>query len=134
MKVFLLVLLIATPAWAAPVVVYDEQTGRVKSYDASAHTPDFEKRTDSLVDPDLSSVQDVPQKYWTVRDSKVVVMTDAQKVQVDSEVNEDQENQIRARIDAGNISSDELMKALGELDPNLSEDSIKQRVKKRYGL
>lgn len=134
MKVFLLVLLIATPAWAAPVVVYDEQTGRVKSYDASAHTPDFENRTDSIVNPDLSSVTGVHQKYWTVKDSKVVMMNNTQKAQVDAELTSDHKSSLAARIDSGNISSEELLRALGELDPNLTEDRIKQRVKERYGL
>ena len=134
MRVFLLVLLMATSVWAAPVVVYDELTGRVKFYDSSAHTPDFEKRSDSIVNPDLSSVGDVHQRYWTIKDSKVVVMTDAQKAEVDAELTADQKLRIAARIDSGNISSEELLRALGELDPDLTEARIKQKVKERYGL
>jgi hypothetical protein len=49
----------------------------------SANTPDFSEN-DWLINPDLSSVTAVPEKYWKVVDNAVVEMSSEEKAVVDA--------------------------------------------------
>jgi len=69
------------------IVIYDPLdpvvSGRVINYLPSANTPDYESNPNALINPDLSGVAEIDQKYWKVADSTVVPMTDLEKGAVD---------------------------------------------------
>jgi hypothetical protein len=66
---------------AGPIV-----SNRVTAYLLSANTPDFDGEPNKLVNPDLTSVADVLQKYWKVDTGTVVEMTAEEKIAIDAEV------------------------------------------------
>ena len=55
----------------SPVVV-----NRVTSYQQYVNTPDYQDRTDALINPDLSGVSGISQNYWQVTDSTVYGMSE----------------------------------------------------------
>lgn len=52
-------------------------------YLQSVNTPDYEGNSDAIINPDISSVQSVPLKYWKRVGNTVVEMTLAEKQVVD---------------------------------------------------
>ena len=66
----------------ALIVIYDEGASPEKVLEVlpSANTPEYDFRTDVLVNPDLSSVQGiVPRRYWKHVAGSVVEFTQAEK-------------------------------------------------------
>jgi hypothetical protein len=65
----------------ALVVVYDEGASPQSVLEVlpSVHTPDYEGRTDVLINPDLSPVAGVPERYWKVVGSAVAEYSQAEK-------------------------------------------------------
>ena len=67
----------------ADIIIYDpadsDVAGRVTQYVTSVNTPDYDGETNKLVNPDLSSLSAVPQKYWKESSGSVVEMTQAEK-------------------------------------------------------
>ena len=67
----------------ADIIVYDptdpDVAGRVTQYVTSVNTPDYDGETNKLVNPDLSSLSAVPQKYWKESAGSVVEMSQADK-------------------------------------------------------
>ena len=74
----------------ANIIVYDPSdvnvAYRVTSYHRSAHTPDYDAEVNKLVNPDVSGVSGVQQKYWKVSGSPlaVVEMTPSEKITIDA--------------------------------------------------
>jgi len=67
------------------VVIYaSELPNRVTDYLRSVNTPDYSSNPNALINPDLSSVIGVDQKYWKVVDSDVVEMTADEKTALDN--------------------------------------------------
>jgi len=52
-------------------------------YRKSVNTPDY-PAAEWLIDPDVSALAAVPQKYWKVSEGKVVEMSAAEKTAVDA--------------------------------------------------
>lgn len=76
--------------YASDVVIYDPDdaivASKVTSYLKSVNTPDYEGDAFTLIDPDLSSVTGVAQKYWKVDvSSNVVEMSSGEKDAVDDD-------------------------------------------------
>ena len=71
----------------------------IYNYLRSVHTPDFDP-ADWLINPDLSGVSGVPEKYWKVSGDSVVEMSQAEK----------------DAVDAANAPFDELMQAYSEIE------------------
>jgi hypothetical protein len=73
----------------ARVVIFDQQTGRVKKYLPSADTPQYEGRSDVLINPDMAAVEGVAQMWWIVdpprTDGVLREMTDAEKAPIKSD-------------------------------------------------
>jgi len=63
------------------VIVFDPFSivvvNRVTNYLQCVNTPDYMDRTDTLINPDLSLVADLPMQYWQVSDSTVQGMSGA---------------------------------------------------------
>jgi hypothetical protein len=70
----------------ALIVVFDEGASPQAVLDVipSANTPDYSARTDVLVNPDLSSVAGLAEKYWKVVGSAVDPMTAQEQSDVDA--------------------------------------------------
>jgi len=81
--VFLTFLLFPVLAFAGDVVIFDPATDRVTNYIRSAHTPDFDKRSDVVLNPDLSALSGVPIRYWKHSVGAIVEMSAAEKQVVD---------------------------------------------------
>lgn len=52
-------------------------------YRTSVNTPDY-STDDWLINPDLSAVRDVEQRYWKLNKGAVVAMTEAERAAVDA--------------------------------------------------
>ena len=64
------------------VVIYDEGASpeKVLGVVRSANTPDFDQRTDVVINPDLSALDGiVPQKYWKHDTGAVIEYTQGEK-------------------------------------------------------
>jgi len=72
----------------ADVIQYDpldsDVPGRVTKHFRSVHTPDYQSLSDTLINPDLTSLS-VPLKHWKESGGVVVEMTTAEKETVDLE-------------------------------------------------
>lgn len=69
----------------ASVIIYDETTGEVLHYLPKANTPDYSSRSDTLINPDISSLT-LHQCYWTVDTGAVRDMTGAEVTARDAEL------------------------------------------------
>lgn len=58
---------------------------RVLEYLLSVNTPDYVSRPDVVINPDVSSLLNVPIKYWKHVTGNIVEMTPAEKLALDSE-------------------------------------------------
>ena len=71
----------------ADIIVYDPVepvvAGRVTAYVKSANTPDYDGEPNKLVNPDLSALSAVLQKYWKESSGSVVEMTAQEKTDID---------------------------------------------------
>ena len=85
----------------ADVVVF--KVGKIPQYLKSVNTPDYGGNPDVVVSPDLSSVINVPQKYWKRDGNNVIEMTASEKQAVD-----DAELQLRK------LSADNYQVGMGE--------------------
>jgi hypothetical protein len=56
----------------------------VTNYLISVNTPDYESMQNVLINPDLSSVHNVLQKYWKVQDTSVIEMSNSEKEIIDA--------------------------------------------------
>lgn len=63
------------------IILYDENN-IVLQYLKSVNTPDYSGNV--LVNPDISSIENIPIKYWKVYDGQVIEMTEEEKNNVDS--------------------------------------------------
>lgn len=91
----------------ADVVIYDEVTNYVKSYQKSTHTPDYSGRTDVVIydksnppsnlQPLIDANRDfiVPLKYWKHSGGSIVEMTQAEKDARDAELATEKRDGIR---------------------------------------
>ena len=63
------------------VVVFDEGASpqKVLEVHASANTPDWDQRSDVLINPDLAAVNGVPESYWKVVVADVLEYSQAEK-------------------------------------------------------
>lgn len=91
MKTFwcvLLLLVSCSTAFASTVVIFDDSDpivpGRVIDRNDLANTPDFEGRTDVLINPDLSAVAGVSQRYWKKENGTIVPMTQDERNALDA--------------------------------------------------
>lgn len=89
-KWLLLLMLMAAPAWAANVIIFDpgdpDVPNAVKAYRRSVNTPDFRGRSDVLVNPDVSAIKvsNTPLRHWKVSGESIVEMTQAEKDLIDA--------------------------------------------------
>jgi len=69
------------------IVVYDpddkDVPGKVVTFHKSANTPDYKDAKNTLINPDLSGVDGVPQKHWKVSGGVVVAASTEEKTVVD---------------------------------------------------
>lgn len=67
------------------VAIYDEEdpvvANRVTAYLVSVNTPDYEERSDVLINPELPT--GVAQKYWKVNEGSIVEMNSSEKNSID---------------------------------------------------
>jgi len=68
------------------IVIFNQSNNRITECIKSANTPDYEGRTDVLVNPDLSLLSGVPRKYWKQSGGSIIEMTQAEKDALDLEV------------------------------------------------
>jgi hypothetical protein len=72
----------------ADVVIYNPDdtvvANRVTDYLLSVNTPDYEDNPVALINPDLSAVESVAQKYWKNVGGSVVEMVDNEKAALDT--------------------------------------------------
>jgi len=61
----------------AKVIIF--KTGKIPQILNSVNTPDYVDDPDVIVNPDLSSVEGVPQKFWKRDGDNVVEMTQSEK-------------------------------------------------------
>lgn len=68
------------------IVIFSEGNNRVLAYKKSVNTPDYDKRTDVLINPDVNSLLSnaVPMKYWIHEKGSVREMIQAEKDQLDA--------------------------------------------------
>jgi len=74
----------------AEIVEYDPTgvvTDMIINYFASVNTPDYQTGN-YLINPDLSALGSVPQKYWKKSGTSVIEMTVGEKADVDDEIDE----------------------------------------------
>ena len=86
MKHFVLLtfFLFSVSAYAADVVIFDPATDRVTIYAESVHTPDYEKRADAIINPDLSllsgvsiqNIQVIPWRFESHVDIHITIRRD----------------------------------------------------------
>jgi len=61
----------------ADVLIYNKQTGKIKSYLKSVNTPDYLNRNDVIINPKIP--KGVPLKFLKVENGKVVEMSQSEK-------------------------------------------------------
>jgi hypothetical protein len=65
------------------VIIYNPDdtivANRVTNYLQSVNTPDYEDNPHALINPDLSGVSGIDQKYWKVNTDSVIEMTSEEK-------------------------------------------------------
>ena len=70
------------------IVIYDPAdvtvAGKVTAHHKSANTPAFDGVTDKLVNPDLSALSAVAQKYWKHSTGSIVEMSAQEKTDIDA--------------------------------------------------
>ena len=70
------------------IVLYDPDNVTVPrcvtQYLKSVNTPDYDGVTDKVVNPDLSAVSAVAQKYWKESTGSIVEMSQAEKDAIDA--------------------------------------------------
>lgn len=59
-------------------------------YIPSVNTPDYPEK-DYLINPDMSAVDGVPQKYWILKDDRVVAMDAAERTAKDAAIDAEKE-------------------------------------------
>ena len=69
----------------ANVLIYDKATGRAIQYLTSVNTPDYEKRSDCIINPDKELFATVPMEYVKISDGRPAEMTLAEKAVIDGE-------------------------------------------------
>lgn len=60
------------------------EPGKEPTYLVSVNTPDYSGNKDALINPDLSSVIDVPEKYWKNDEKSIVEMSSDEKAAIDA--------------------------------------------------
>ena len=70
--------------------------GQTPEYLKSVNTPDYSSDPDVIVNPDISSVQNVPLKYWKRNLNAVVEMSQSEKNVVDQKQIDDKEAMIQS--------------------------------------
>lgn len=107
--------------------------GKTPEYILSANTPDYVNDSDAIVNPNVSSLSNIPIKYWKRSGDNVVEMNNQEKQVVDAGLLLDRKNSadtfsvglidiftalikvINLRLPAGNkITKQELITALKE--------------------
>lgn len=77
--------------------VYDKVK---RVYRRSVHTPDFMGNPDMLINPDVSALQGVPEKYWKVEFDTLIEMTQPEKDAVDLEIDNRRKAAVLQRAEA----------------------------------
>lgn len=102
-------------------------------YLKSVNTGDYINDPDILINPDISSVQSVPLKYWKRSGDSIVEMSTSEKSAIDLE----ELNQRKATADNFNISVEMLANVLLDLfadkftAKNITKDYLVNLIKKR---
>lgn len=100
----------------ANVAIYDEGNDRVLDYKKSVNTPDYQGRTDVLINPDVSALAGVPIKYWKHSSGAVVEMSQAEKDALDQAETDAQlaalKQLAKDYVDSGNDSDRRMVRAL----------------------
>ena len=95
----------------ASIIIYDPENtfvaNRVVLYDESANTALFDSEPNKIINPDISAVSTVEEKYWKVDTGNVVEMTAEEKVAINAS-----ENQILRYVDGYNITSTSYIELL----------------------
>lgn len=83
----------------ADIIIYNPAdttvTNRVTSYLTSVNTPDYTSNSDILINPDLSAVGGIEQRFWKVSDGTVVEMNSSDKSAMLPGVKIDHKNVLR---------------------------------------
>ncbi len=110
-KWLLVLMLVATPCFAANVLIFDpndpDVANAAKRYHRSVNTPDFSGRSDVLINPDISTVRasGAPVRHWKVSlPDTVLEMTQAEKdlIDADSILNQQRQATLRTRLNTLN--------------------------------
>ena len=91
--------------------VYDKVN---KVYRRSVHTPDFMGNPDMLINPDVTALQGVPEKYWKVELDTLLEMTQPEKDAVDLEIDTRRKALVLQRAEV-EFNVNPVMLALGKL-------------------
>ena len=112
----LIILFISTSCYAGDIVVFDEGDDSIILYRKSVNTPDWEGRSDVLINPDVSALNDIPLKYWKHSSGTVVEMTTGEKTTVDNAITTANNASIRTSaegdVDAFSVDGVRLRAAL----------------------
>jgi hypothetical protein len=113
-------------------VVFDIATDRVVSYIPAVNTPDYNTRSDVIINPNLSLLLDIiATKYWKHVTGAIVEMTAGEKATVDSELatedtefNRDQAIAVMVSIDGVGVKTRGLVQLISERDNYLTNRII----------
>lgn len=84
------------------------EPNKIPQYLQSANTPDYESNPNAIINPDLTSVANVPTHYWKRDGDNIVEMTQAEK----DAVNASQLVMRKATADNYNVGMKEMLTAL----------------------
>jgi hypothetical protein len=83
----------------ASVIIFDENDpivpNRVIEFLQSGNTPDYENLPNALINPDISAVSGVLQKYWKVESGKIVPMNSIEQRRIDNIPKEEEVQTVR---------------------------------------
>lgn len=104
----------------ANIVIFDpgDSLKKVIEYRQSVNTPDFDWRSDVLVNPEVSALSGIPIKYWKVVNNQVLEMTQAEKDYRDGlEAQDiiDKAKSLAKTLQASDAAQERLMRAIVKL-------------------
>ena len=138
--------LLCNLAWADQVICHDVN-GKVISYDYSSPpvqgclnlSPPYTS-TQEEYDRVKELFKTVPRQHIIVKSGSPSEMSQADKDTVDAEMAQDTKTREIARIDAGEVSGGEVLKAVAAISQEslthkgLTESAIKEKIKEQEGL
>ena len=116
------------------IVIFNPSTNDIIEYIPSANTPDYDKRSDVLVNPDVSLISSVPLKYIKHKTGALVEKTQAEKDTTDAQIAAKKKQDEIDRISALGVTPLEVVKGLVRLNIIPDEAAFILEIKKYRNL